>query len=240
MNLQRSISKGTILNIEIIDKNINSSFGSELIDYNDKIELDEYFYVPISKSVKGVVNNAGAAASSSIFTSIGISMMSNPASAWILINTIQLISYLPISSSYLTSNIKDFCKGLAGFNLLPNPISYIFDEASSEPPTKTQQEVGIDSSVFWVNSGQNASVLIIMILLSPFFIFLSKLPYTSLSSRFSKILKNYRYGMFLRYWIQAYLDLGFFALIQLHSSIVEPAQGNFNLASATIVMVSSI
>jgi hypothetical protein len=176
-------------------------------------------------------------ASSSVFTTLGISLMSNPASAWILVNTLQLISYLPISSNFMTTNIKNFCTALAGFNILPNPISYMFDEDASDPPNDDLQSAGIETSVFWVNAGQNASVLILMIILCPFIVMLSKVPLTEMSLKLQRILKNYRYGLFLRYWIQAYLDLAIFALVQMMASINIPGQGYFNLGSATVVMI---
>ena len=232
-----SIPKNTKLTFTIIKNPINSSAGSLLLNYTKSIYLSEYLIINTNQQLDSLIKSSKPIAQTATTSAIGISIVSNPASAWVLINTLQLIMYIPISQNKLTDNIKNFCTSLSDFNLLPNPMQYIFSRSSSSKPSKNQLTTGIDSSVFWYNCGQNVSLLIFFIILYPFIHFLSKLTYGKLALTFMKLLKNYKYGLFLRYWIESYLDLGFFSLIQLRAEIKDPDVGYFNLGSATVCMV---
>ena len=39
-----------------------------------------------------------------------------------------------------------------------------------------------------------------------------------ISKRFRILSKNYRYGYFIRFWVQSYLDFGIFSLLSLTNS----------------------
>jgi hypothetical protein len=232
-----TIPKNTTLTVKVLKNPFFSEKGSLLLKYQKSIQLDEIAYEEATAQLSQVAKVAKPLAQTSVSTGLGVSMISNPASAWLLINTLQLILYLPISKNSLTPGIRKFCTSFGDINFLPNPIQYIFSKSSTEKPSKNQQNTGIETSVFLINGGQNLGVILMLLVLYPFILIISKMPLGRITLAMFKMLKNYKYGIFLRYWIQAYLDLGIFALVQIRSEIREPFAGYFNLGAATVCMV---
>ena len=231
-----NIPNNTKLTVEITEKTFYSSIDSKLLEHKQSILLNEYILTKSSNLIELAGKLAKPISQASTSTSVGLSIISNPASAWVLINTLQLIIYLPISSNNLSQNLRDFCASFGDFNLLPNLFLYMFSESSSSRPSKNEREVGIDTSVFFINAGKNFTLLISFVFLYPLIFILWKLQLGKLSQRLLKILKNYKYGIFIRYLIQSYLDLLIFSIIQIRSDINMPS-GYFNLVISSVCMV---
>ena len=155
----------------------------------------------------------------SVSTSIGSAILGSPSSAWALINTIQIIAYIPLSSNPLTTRLRAFKIGLGDFNIIPNAFEYIFSTDSTSEPYLEARNYGIDTSVFWINIGPSFTIFILALLLWPFVYLISKCKLGKISVKMLKILGNYKYSFFLRFWTQLYLDVGVFALVQLKSVI---------------------
>ena len=136
---------------------------------------------------------------------------------WILINSIDFISFFPINSNPLTPSIQAFCNGIGEYNLMPNPLQYVFNVNDTSPPYSEATNLGFNTSVFSINMGQNCAIFLGLVALWPFVYIISKIKIGKIDVSFKKILQNYKYGMFLRFWIQSYLDIGFYSLIHLRS-----------------------
>ena len=203
--------------LTILYSPLYSVSNSILSNYTLTANLFEYDPVKSNAAVKAMVSAAAGAAQAAVSISIGSAITSNPAAAWALINTIQVVTYLPINSNSLTPGLQAFCTGLGQFNLLPNPMTYAFNISDTSPPYTEATNYGINSSMFWVNMGQNISLFLALVAIWPFLFLLSKLKLGRIAMKFGNILENYRYGLFLRFWIQSYLDVGFYSLIQVKS-----------------------
>jgi len=89
--------------------------------------------------------------------------------------------------------------------------------------------------LFMVTAATNLFILVVLLVLWPFIWALSKLPTESLQEKLKSALKEYKYNLFLRYWIQCYLDLALACLIQL-ATLPEPdTLGVINYLSACLV-----
>ena len=66
---------------------------------------------------------------------------------------------------------------------------------------------------FFINIGQIILPLIVLICLWPFIAIASKFDMGKLTLKALKFLENYKYSLFLRFWIQAYIDIRVFAII---------------------------
>ena len=162
------------------------------------------FSKAVKSAIKGVMS-----------TTFATAMVSNPASCWILLNTLQIIIYLPLSPINFSVNILEFLQSIAGYSVLPNIMEFIFDTDSSSKPIDRFKRVGLKSSVFLINFGQSLFVLIVNIGIFPLILIGARLPYVS--EICTQLMKNYRYNLFIRFWIETYLELGLFSLIQIQS-----------------------
>ena len=141
------------------------------------------------------------------------STLSNSSPTWVLLSTIQIISYMPLANLDFSSNILEFLHALSRYSIIPNIMKGSFDSDSSTEASEREQRSGIKSTVLWINLGQSFTLFISYITLIPFAIIGSWLPYVS--GFCYKVLQNYQFRFFFRFWIQFYLDFGVFALIQL-------------------------
>ena len=98
---------------------------------------------------------------------------------------------------------------------MPNIMTYAFQQNDTSSPYTQASNYGINTSVFWVNMGQDMTIFMILVAFWPFVYLFSKMKIGRVAMKFGNILHYYRYSMFLRFWIQIYLDAGFYSLIQL-------------------------
>jgi hypothetical protein len=169
----------------------------------------------MSPNLVAIANKTAAEAKVVVSASIGCAIVGNPSTAWALINTIQLISYYPMNTNPLTPGLLAFFNNLGGYNILPNSMTYIFDMNSASPPYAEASNYGFISSVFFINIGSFVTSFLAITIFWPVAYILTKIKIGILAGETIKILGNYRYSFFLRFWTQSYLDLGFAAIIQL-------------------------
>jgi hypothetical protein len=155
---------------------------------------------------------AQGAVSSSVSSS---AIVSNPAASWVLVNTIHMIIYMPLNSIPYTQRIKDFARSIGGFNIIPNFIQMIFSGNSTSIPYFEARDFGFSTSLFWVNFGKNVIIFLFFVFMIPVLFGLSRI--RKISGICLKALSNYKFCFFLRFWIQIYLEIGIFALIQITS-----------------------
>jgi hypothetical protein len=108
-----------------------------------------------------------------------------------------------------------FFNSLRRHNYMPNFMTYIFDSNATSKPYTEAYNYRFNTSVFWINAGVAMAIILVLLLIFLFILIFSKI--CKSTSKLKKYLKNYRYGVFIRFWIQSYLDLGFFCLVQIQS-----------------------
>ena len=147
--------------------------------------------------------------------SFASAMVSNPAACWILINTIQIISFLPLSAVNFSEDIVEFIQAIGGYSVIPNWIALFFNKNASGEPSDRAKILGVKSSVFWVNFGSNLLLLMAYIGLAPFIYLGMWVP--GVYKHCENWIRNYKYNLFLRFWIEVYLEIGIYALIQIEA-----------------------
>lgn len=212
------VAQNTALNVTVLFYPLYSVLGSQLLYYNYLINLNSYTY-PISATIQAMAGMASGGTKAAASTAIASALIGNPAASWVIINTIQAMTYLPMNNNPLTPGLQTFLNSLAGYNMMPNPMIYIFDSNCTSPPYLEASNFGFNTSVFWINAGPTFAILLLLVSFLPFIYLISKFKLGITKLKLAKYLGNYRYGIFLRFWIQAYLDIGFFSLVQLKSVI---------------------
>ncbi|OMJ94784.1 hypothetical protein SteCoe_1964 [Stentor coeruleus] len=239
LNPQISIPDKTPINVEVLLNPLYSNENSMLYTYFYTNKLYELSLSQSDQSLATTASTTQATTQSTVSTSVAIAIVSNPAAAWALINTIQLIGYLPLGSNPLTPRLRVFCMSLGKYNILPNLMEKIFSKNDTKPPYLQGRNFGLDTSVFWINIGNTLCMFIIIILCWPCTFIVFQLSKGSVAAKAKKYLQNYKYNTFIRYWIQSYIDIVVYAIIQIKSE-PQTAIGYVSLGSAVIFAVMFI
>jgi hypothetical protein len=183
----------------------------------DAAEIKKYVYSSDlnQKNVSQLNQRVSTASQIAAGAAFATSVVSNPATCWIVLNTIQLITYLPLASINYSEDSLDFFQAIGSYNTMPDFIEPLISRTSSEPPGERMERVGIESSVFWANFGKSAIVLLVYIGIIPLLLLGTAFRLTRIRSL--NALKNYGFSVFIRFFIQTYLDICLFSLIQMIS-----------------------
>ncbi|OMJ66911.1 hypothetical protein SteCoe_36085 [Stentor coeruleus] len=217
MEFASSIPKGTKIFIDLSSNTIYSKSGKILDNYVYNNELYEYIYYKSSEEVDVIIKSTASALKNIGTAVISCGLISNPSAAWPLLSTIQLISYIRLGSNPLTPQLRTFLGGLGQYEIIPNLGYLVFSPNSSTQPYLEARKYGFQSSVFWINLGETFAIFFAILSLWPILKLARRSKFLKNSAKVKKILANYRYSFFIRFWIQAYLDIGICAIIQLRS-----------------------
>ena len=154
-----------------------------------------------------------------IALAIGISisiLTSNPSSLWLIINTVQILSFIPVTNAPLTSRLDVFFKGLNNIEIMPNPFDFFEHSEEGNNTHAPSKDYGYETNLFLKNSGQSLTLLFIVLVALPLVWGFSKCKSERIRKVFLGILREYRYGVMVRFWIEAYLELTVSAFIQVY------------------------
>ena len=204
--VQKKVSFEIIFNNKIIYSKLNSKlFNSSFNDYFHIQSITEAF--ENSQSIK-ITQSAGVAVAS-------ISFASNPTGLWALLNTIQLISFMPLNSVDYPQTLKEISNGFFNYNILPNIFANYLDPNSTNPPYKHALELGISTSVVFINIGRNVTILGLLII----FILVLRIivKFFIQKDKLKTLYTKTKFNLLLSFFLQTYLELGIYSAIQIHS-----------------------
>ena len=191
---------------------------SELVLHPEPIKGSLSLYSPGQILMEAVAATAATAATGAVSAGAGSSILTpNPAGLWAILNTVEILSYIPVTNNRLTPTVTGLFKGFGSINPLPNVFEYFIDPDLGMSTSLAEKKNGLKSSLFLVNAGQALSAFFLVILLYPVIWVFSKCKYEEVRNKFKKMLGGYKYGVFIRYWIQCYFDLALAVIIQLTS-----------------------
>ena len=139
----------------------------------------------------------------------------NASTFWSLVNVLQILMYIPITNNRLTPRLIGFFKGLNLLVLIPNVFEWVFGDYYNNH--SRSREYGFDNALFLTNMGQELTILVLIMLIWPFIFLGSKLFSGSFGNKLTKMHKEYKFGVFIRFWIEAYLEVCMASLIQIYS-----------------------
>ena len=128
-----------------------------------------------------------------------------------------MISFLPLSKYALTPTMTHYCTAIGSNSMIPNIFERFENKDSLKPPQHRAKKIGIKSSLFLINAGVDITILFGIISLLPLVYVISKIGLGSISSKFAGKLQEYKYNVFLRFWIQTYLSFGIYSLIDIEA-----------------------
>lgn len=156
-----------------------------------------------------------AAVASSVASSF---LTGNFGGLWSLVNQLQMLTYIPMLAIDLPVNLANM---LAAINVnvnFPNPLNSLSQPNNSTGCTDLPDfasRYGLDSPVFFANAGAMFGAAFgCATAFIPIYI-LSKLRLKWVSNYCQRKLPSFKWGVFIRYWVQSYMDMGLFALLQV-------------------------
>ena len=215
------ISESTYL--MIIDKNITLNESTKVLLFINKSPLYSIsnsqlhsYSANLTLYSKRITNNDVSSASQTLAgVSVGTAVASNPASCWMLINTLQMVSYLPFNSIPYTGNLQEFASSIGEYNIIPNFLAFVIDPNSSSEPYQPAKDSGFETSVFWINFGKFFTVVLVGVVMIP--VFYLGLHAPLLKNFCWNILRQYKFSFFLRFWLVAYIPVGIYSIVQIHA-----------------------
>lgn len=144
-------------------------------------------------------------------------MKMNFSVAWLLMNSMQLISFTPLGMPFLPEDLKVFLGSMDTSSSIPNVFSYFLTYDNSTPPTNARAYgivyLGYKRADFIENAGNMHTTLsflgfswLIVYLLS----FVGKL-----EEKMRKVLKQFSFNIWIRFFVQSYMKVVVAGLIQV-------------------------
>ena len=162
----------------------------------------------------------------------------NPAALWALLNTLDILMYLSLSTNPLTPSLRAMLEGLDILELfVPNLFEFVLDSDISPMSNEIFEDFGFESTLFLLNMGQKFTIFAFVLVLWPivWVVSMSKIPF--LAKKCEGFLSEYKYNFFLRNWIQLFLDLSIAAVIQISNS---PSSNGIVMSSYCIGVMFSL
>ncbi|CAG9321677.1 unnamed protein product [Blepharisma stoltei] len=211
------ITKGTEVILHFIDNiHIRSKQRAYLITNNLNGILFEYYPDTSSDDANSIILQTTATVQSAVSASLVLALLSgNLSSFWNFLNFLTLLSYLPLSGIDFSQKIRYFFQNLLSFNLFPNIFEWFVDENNGGKPYKNAYEAGFETDLLFLNSGSDFTAILLLIIAIPFVYYFSNCSCKYIAQKIEKILKSYKFAIFLRFWIQIYLEIGISSLICL-------------------------
>lgn len=152
-------------------------------------------------------------------TIIGASLFSkNPACLWSFINNIQMILFIVLASVNIPPKSKGLIISLKNYNLFPNIFYYFTPQGKLHDVTRAY-DLGYDSDSIIINIGSSLTSFLSFIVLWLILVFFRYLILKRCCSKIryidyiNKLIKDYKYGFFIRFWITNYIEFQIGALI---------------------------
>ena len=211
MSFNSFVSKGELVFL-VLAPNITSNSNYLL----ETQELQTFLYehnpaIALTEQVKGQVEVL-TTTSVSVVTLSGM-LSPNPSTLWRLMNTLEILSYITISSNPLTPSVRGLFEGMNFLESFRKYLDIAFESTIGYNSANYFSQ--FPQNLFLVSAIANIFVLVVFLVLWPFIWVFSKLKLECLQKKLKNWLREYKYNLFVRYWIQCYLDLAIACFFQL-------------------------
>ena len=193
---------------------------------------------PLRLALKSISETCASAASYAI---ISVNMLnSNPASLWSFINTVQMLIFIYLVKIQMSERFTGYLLGLRKYQTFPNIFDYINCYQGMPHQFAHAKELGYANNSIFYNIGNWVSCFLFFVtlyyVLYAWYWALSKTKYKN--SKVANLIlgkcQGYKYGFFLRFWIQAYLEISVACFIVYYSSELSQLTQAYNFYFAII------
>ena len=234
-----NIEQGSEFNISIKNKKLKSSDNS--LYYQTDLSVNLYKLESNNKLSKVLKSNTKSAVGAALGVAAFSGLFGSASFFWILFNTLQLITFLPLNSTPYPKDLVEFFTYLNLFNLFPSIYKLIGLKVDDSLPYFEARRFGINTSLFLVNIELIVvqfliNLIILVLLLLGSLIFKGKIRDKCLNK-----MQSYRYGYFLKLLTGGYIDFLIYALIQLKDvSIMQISKSIFGVFSTFLAFAAIV
>jgi hypothetical protein len=240
-------SDGSYLDYDTIDVYIPThitSSGSDSITSDAYVSQSDYLAQdPQAQDL----HSKGSRASRSVTGSAVLLSLTSVSSLWFFINSLQMFSLIPLLNVDLPIMLFAFLSSLRGYCPFPNLMEYLIT-VEDPKPTYRAGLIGYKTSLFLYNSGEMITTFgfslfcyatgFILKLIIP-----KKYSDRLLPRKLSSFLEGFRWNMFIRFFIESYIELSIAAALQvlnIHKiSNFESINQIINVVTGGLFMVNS-
>ena len=219
--------------------------------YNGNLTTLKYDFMlnPTVLSYEAVVSYQSEQTSTTVSQTLTIASFSlsafnwNFVTLWSFLNTIQLICFIRLSTISLTPKFDGQLKGLKKFNMFPNVFGYLLNESDYTINERQFVNFGYKSSQIFFNCGNMITIglvlfaFLLVCLLAKFLLFIIPFKLVSLRTKVDSLIQSFKYGRFIRYLIQAYLDILASAFISLILFKTDTTMDIVNLSFSILLLI---
>ncbi|OMJ93788.1 hypothetical protein SteCoe_3237 [Stentor coeruleus] len=211
--------------------------------YPQEIPTEAANVIIAAESQKTSESTTTASTATTLFVSL---LNSNPATLWSFINTIQMVCFIGLTNIPLTPQFAGYLKGLRKYNSFPNIFKYFVSENGEKRPFKKAYEFGYKTSLLMLNNGSNFSAFSTMVMMLFVSLILRRFTHIKpfsiafVKKIIEKLVSNYKYAAFIRFWITCYMELlaaSIIAVILLDFSTIGAIT---NVITSSIIIVVSV
>ena len=183
------------------------------------------------------LGKTGAAVGTS--AALGLSLMSmSPGGIFNFLNTAETIYTVYLFNIEFYPPLGSFLVNLIPSSLIPNPFSYLISSDKGVTMLPKYQTYGSNTNLILLNAGENIAAFVLFIL--AFFLFLIIDRIKLFKGKFTKILYYYKFGFFLRYWIQSFLGNSISCIIGIVYSRLENTIQIVDFSLCLLILVHNI
>jgi Concanavalin A-like lectin/glucanases superfamily len=197
-------------NIKIILNPLTSVNNSLLSNTTLAIEPFETISVSSQEQLQAKINSAKTLAETGalagLYTMLGGSIINlNLVSLFNFINTAEIFYSTVLFNLDLDPTLSGFLEGMKIESKLPNIFSYIIDKSNGVSIPEKYIRYGYSTNLLSLNAGVHLTILLIL-MTTGLILFLLSIS-TLLNKKLKPFLEMFKYSVFLRFWVQTYLDL---------------------------------
>ena len=240
------IQSGTPMSIQFATDIYSESYAKLLITCYPLV-LSEHNITKLSPLIDKFKSFAATATQSVLAAATSLSLANvSPSSLWSFISAIQLLVFIYLTNIPLSNRAKGFLIGLKKYNPFPNLFEYLGVYQGKTHQFARAVDLGFATNSVLLNVGNLLSLFLCLI--GIYCVFRIVLRVTTVKSlQENKVRKymrefceKYKYGFFIRFLIQAYIEFFVASLITVYSSDLTDLSQAYNFYLAIIFLVLSI
>ena len=131
----------------------------------------------------------------------------NPTSLFNFLNNLDIYVYMTLYNQDLDSAYAAFIQMLSPNSWVPNAFSYFINQNDGNQLDSAFQGFGNPTNLIMINSGSTLSILAIFLILPVFALCFKKIKHEWINRSIEKLLANYKYRVFLRFFLQSFIEL---------------------------------
>ena len=218
VSFSNSISPGDKAEVRFVGE-ILSADMSALVTIDVNIELFPSPTDSVAAQVNQAINYAQIALIAGMSAVVGSTCISaNPISFFNLLNNIDIYIYTSLFQENIDEVLIGFLQTLSPNSWLPNIFSYLVDQNEGNQLNQRFNNLGNSTNLLLVNSGPTLGILILLLIV----LIIAILSYNTinpwLKRQIMKVISSYQFKVFLRFFIQSFLELSCNSLIGIYFS----------------------